>query len=181
MKNQALKKLFEIIKKINKQLHQKNLGSNQPSRQTSKSKVVFAMIVLICLSGLLIFQALSAFTTSTTISNTGALKAIGVGVYLDAGMTNRATTVDWGMIEPGTQKTATVYVRNEGNSPLTLTLSTSNWSPSTASSYLTVTWNYNGQAINAGASVGVVLTLTVSPSITGVGNFNFNIVITGTG
>jgi uncharacterized membrane protein len=181
LKNQALKKLYEITKKIYRQMHQKTLGNIQPSRQTSKSKVVFAMIVLICLSGLLVFQALSAFTTSTTISNTGTLKAVGVGVYFDAGMTNRATTVDWGMLEPGTQKTVTVYVRNEGNSPLTLTLSTSNWSPSTASSYLTVTWNYDGQAINAGANLKVVLTLTTSSSIIGVSNFNFNLIITGTG
>lgn len=144
-------------------------------------KVAIALIMLVCLTGTLIFLASSAFSTSIIISTTGAVKAIGVGVYWDAGMTNRTTAIDWGTLDPGTQKNVTVYIQNEGSAAMTLTQSTSNWNPSSASAYVTLTWDYNGQAINAGASLRVTLTLIISSSIIGVDNFSFNIVITGTG
>lgn len=181
MKNQALTKLISIIKKVCSQLRKKNSQSVQPLRLIAKTKVTIALILLVCLSGTLVFVTSSAFSTSTIISTTGAVKAIGVEVYWDAGMTDRATTINWGTLEPGTPKTVTVYIQNEGNAAMTLTLSTSNWNPSSASAYITLTWDYNGQAINTGASLRVTLTLTISSTITGVSNFNFNIVITGTG
>ena len=181
MKNQALTKLSSIIKKVRSQLHKKNSQSIQPLRPTSKTKVAVALIMLVCLSGTLVFLASSAFSTSTIISTTGAVRAIGVGVYRDAGMTNRATTIDWGTLDPSTKKTVTLYIQNIGSAAITLTQSTSNWNPSSASAYITLTWDYNGQAINAAASLRVTLTLTISSNIIGVDNFNFDIVITGTG
>lgn len=181
MRNQALTKLISIIQKVCSQLRKKNSQSAQPLRLIAKTKVTIALILLACLSGTLVFVTSSAFLTSTVISTTGAVKAIGVEVYLDAGLTNRATTIDWGTIEPGTPTNLTFYIQNEGNAAMTLTLSTSNWNPSSASAYIALKWDYNGQAINAGASLRVILTLTISSTITGVSNFNFNIVITGTG
>jgi hypothetical protein len=77
-------------------------------------------------------------------------------------------------------KKASIYIGNEGNTSMTLSMSTFNWNSSTASNYLTLTWN-NGQTISAGTSVPVTLTLTVSPIITGVDRFNFNIIIEGSG
>lgn len=181
MKNQALTKLSSIIKKVCSQLYKKNLQSIQPLRLISKTKAAIALVMLVCLLGTLVFVTSSAFSNSMIISSTGAVRTIGVGVYWDAGMTNRTTTIDWGTLDPGTQKTVTVYIQNEGNAAITLTQSTSNWNPSSASVYMTLTWDYNGQAINASASLKVTLTLTISSSIIGVDNFNFDIIITGTG
>ena len=139
------------------------------------------MIMLAFLSGFIVSIAVSATQTSTTLSSVGTLKTIGVGVYWDSGLTNRTTAINWGTLDPGTQKSFTMYIRNEGNSPITLTRSASNWNPAAASNYLSLAWNYNGQTINAGASVQVTLTLTVSASITGVSNFTFDITIVGSG
>jgi hypothetical protein len=139
------------------------------------------MIMLAFLSGFIVSIAVSATQTSTTLSSVGTLKAIGVGVYWDSSLTNRTTAINWGTLDPGAQRSFTVYIRNEGNSAITLTQSTSNWNPSAASNYLSLTWNYNGQTINAGTSVQVTLTLTVSASITGVSNFTFDITIVGSG
>lgn len=119
----------------------------------------------------------SSNPSETTVSNSGVLKTIGIGVYWDYGLTSKASTADWGVLQPGTQKSFTVYVRNEENSPVTLSLSTSNWTPANASSYLTLTWDYNDQTISPGTQIQVTLTLTVSPSITGISNFNFDIII----
>jgi hypothetical protein len=126
-------------------------------------------------------QVTPNYETNSTIPNAGSLKTIGIGVYWDAGLTNSTNAIDWGMLEPGTQKSFTIYTRNEGNSPITMSMSTSNWNPSTASSYLTLTWNYNDQTINPGASVQVTLTLTVSASITGINSFSFDIIAAGSG
>jgi len=122
----------------------------------------------------------SAFT-NRTISNAGSVKAVGVGVYWDAGLTNKVSSIDWGLVEPGSNENASVYVRNEGNSIVNLTLSTSNWNPSNASTYMTLTWDYGGQSLSVGEAVQVTLTLWISSNIQGITNFSFDIVIMASG
>lgn len=167
------------LKKLNEGLY------NFKTKRGRTVKLILAIITVIflsgILSGLMIAQVMSVYQASSTFSNVGVLKTIGIGVYSDSGLTNKVSTIDWGLLERGTQKSFTVYIRDEGNFPITMSMSTSNWNPSTASSYLTLTWNYNGQTINAGASVQVTLTLTVSASITGINSFSFDIIAAGSG
>jgi len=115
LKNQALTKLISIIKKVCSQLCKKNSQSVQPLRLIAKTKATIALILLVCLSGTVVFVTSSAFSTSTIISTTGAVKAIGVEVYWDAGLTDKATTINWGTLESGTPKTVTAYIQNEDN------------------------------------------------------------------
>ena len=84
------------------------------------------------------------------------------------------------IIQPIFHKTNTFYLRNEGNSDLTLSLDATNWIPSNAQNYLTLSWNYGGQVIRPNQVLQVTLTLSVSPNITGIENFNFDIEIVGT-
>ena len=116
--------------------------------------LILAIIAVIFLSGIIsgfvIVNVRSLYQTSSTISSVGTLKAIGIEVYENQELTDEATTIKWGTLKPGTAETYTIYVSNEGNLPLTLRLSTANWNPSSASNYLTLTWNYNGQTINVG-------------------------------
>jgi len=149
--------------------------------RTITVKVILAIVAFVFLSGIMILQVMSAIQSSTLISNVGTIRAIGVGAYWDASLTNRTTTINWGTLDPGTQKSFAIYVRTEGNSAITLSLNASNWNPSTASTYMTLSWDYNGQTINVSGNVRVTLTLTVSASITGISNFNFDIVIVGSG
>jgi len=128
----------------------------------------------------LVGQVLSAVQTSRTVSNSGTVIAVGVGVYQDSGCTNPLSSVDWGMLEPGSSKDETCYIRNEGNSVSTLSMSTSNWDPSAASNYMTLSWNYDGQSINPDEVVQVTFTLSVSASIDGITSFSFDITIVGT-
>jgi hypothetical protein len=139
-------------------------------------------VTLVCgiISGLIIANVRSIYQASSTISSVGTFKAIGIGVYWDDDLTRSVSTLDWGFLTPGTQKTFTVYICNEGNLPLTLSISTSNWNPSDASNFMTLTWSYTGQTITAGITLPVTLTLTVSGSITGISNFNFDITAVGT-
>jgi len=134
-------------------------------------------ILTLCLVG----PAMSAVQTNRTISNVGAVKAIGVGVYKEQACTSIVTSIDWGTIEPGSNVNKTYYIRNEGNSASTLSLQTSNWKPSEAANYIDLSWDYGGQSIAVGAVVRVTFTLSVSSSIQSITSFTFDITISATG
>jgi len=105
---------------------------------------------------------------------------VAIGVYWDIECTSEVISVDVGDIEVGSTDTKTVYVRNEGDTAVTLSMGTENWSPPEASSYITLSWDYGGQSISPGDEpLPVVLTLSVSEDISGITNFNFDLVITG--
>jgi hypothetical protein len=154
-------------------------------KQGKSIKLVLAIITMllltVILSGLIIVGVSSLYQTSSTISSVGTFKAIGIGVYWDEALASRVDTINWGALEPGTQKSFTIYIRNEGNIPLTLSISTSNWNPAAVSNYLTLTWSYGGQVINVATTAAVTLTLAVSESITGIYSFGFDITAVGSG
>jgi hypothetical protein len=129
----------------------------------------------------LVGQVLSAVQTSRTVSNAGAVKAIGVGVFWNNECTDPLSSIDWGILEPGSSKNVTCYIRNEGNSVSTLSMYASNWSPSNASDYLTLSWDYGGQSINPDDVTQVTFTLSVDASIDGITSFSFDITIVGSG
>ena len=116
-----------------------------------------------------------------TLPNVGTVKAVGVGVYWDSSCSNPVTSINWGTVNPGSTKDVTVYIKNEGNAPETLSFETQNWNPATASSYMTLTRDYGSQVIPVGGVVKVTLSLSVSITIEGVTNFSFDIIITGNG
>jgi len=149
---------------------------------THEVKIAIATLILVgcALSLSTLNQVMSSMQTNTKISNQGALKAVGVGVYWDSDLTNKVSSIDWGILEPGSNVNKTVYIRNEGNAAATLSMTTSNWNPSNASNYITLTWNYGGQTLNVNESVQVKLTLSASSSVTGITNFSFDITITAT-
>lgn len=126
-------------------------------------------------------SVMALLTTQRTISGAGAIKAVGVGVYWDSACTNETSSLDFGLLEAGGSKSFTLYLKNNGNSPLTLNMTSQNWSPSSASSYMSLTWTREGQQINPDQVIQFVITLSVSSSVTGISSFSFDIVITGTG
>ena len=135
-------------------------------------------LVLYTLSLSLFGPVVSAALRNQTISNAGSVKAIGVGVYWDQVCTSTVSSIDWGIMEPGANVNKTVYIRNEGNALARLTIAASNWNPSSASSYMTLSWDYGGQILNVGEVVQVKLTFSVSSDITGITSFSFDITIT---
>lgn len=138
---------------------------------------VILAIVTLCVTSTLVYALLS---TSKTIPNTGNVKAVGVGVYSDSACSQQVSIIQWGTLDAGETKNVPVYVRNEGNVNLTLSMTTNNWNPQEASSYITLNWNRGGHKLTPGSSVQAVLTLIVSSTVTGVTNFSFDIIITGT-
>ena len=123
----------------------------------------------------------SAIMNNKTVSSNGSVKGVGVGVYWNQACTNATSSISWGILDPGSNVNKTIYIRNEGNTAATLSMTTSNWNPTNASSYMTLTWNYGGQTLSVNQVVQVKLTLSVSSSVTGITNFSFDITITAVG
>ena len=142
-------------------------------------KVTIGTVVVIAVMGLMV-SALGALVAIRTVSNSGSVTAVGVGLYSDIGCTTALSAISWGTLNPGNVKTYTIYVRNEGTVPVTLSMTTGGWNPTSASSYITLTWNQEKYVLPATQVVQAVLTLTVSSSVSGVTSFSFDITITGT-
>ena len=140
--------------------------------------LLLATISVALISGLAVSGILS---TSRTVGTSGTVKAINVEVYWDSECTQVVSDVDWGFCEPNSTVEKTVYVKNNGNAPMTLNMSYSGWSPAEAGDYISLTWNQEGTQIAADAVVQAILTLSISDTITGITEFSFNIVIEGTG
>jgi hypothetical protein len=102
-------------------------------------------------------------------------------VYFDSGCTINMNSINWGSVAAGSSVTQIVYVKNTGTGTITLSLAASDWSPSIAGIYITVSWNQQGTQLSARQSVPAMITLTVSSSITGVTTFSNAIAISGTG
>jgi hypothetical protein len=193
----SLKKLNAILHGFTTKLH----GFITKRGRTMRLIVAILAVALLCviLSGLTLTQLTSDYQpsgtnevtdpdavapnypTTKTISTVGSLKTIGIGAYWDETLTDKVKWIDWGKIEPGAQNNVVIYFHNEGNSAVTLSQSTSNWSPSVASNYLTLSWDYNGQPIEEDEKLQVTLTLSVSANIAGVTSFDFDIIVVGTG
>ena len=142
-------------------------------------KATIGAVVLIAFACLMV-SALGALVATQTISSTGTITAVGVGVYSNSGCTTALSTINWGNINPGNTTTYTMYVKNTGDTSATLNMTTNSWSPSSASSYIKLTWNQQGSMLTAGQVVTAVLTLSVSSSISNVTSFSFNTIIKGT-
>ena len=145
-------------------------------------RLLVSLAIVLCVLATSVFGTVfSLVHTKETIPNSGRMKALGVGIYWDSACTNRTISISWGLLEPGSNRTVTVYVRNEGKAAITLAEAIQNWNPSTAASYMTLAWNYASQTISMNQVLQVKLTLVVSPTISGISSFTFNLMITATG
>ena len=153
-----------------------------PNKETIITSAIIILIsYTLCLS--LVSQVFPASQTSKTLSNTGSIQiqtSEGIGIYSDLPCNNPLTAMSWGTLEPGTSKDIVSYIKNEGSDPTTLSLETSNWIPTEASTYLDLSWDYDDQPISPDDVIEITFTLTVSASIEGITDFSFDVTIGGT-
>jgi len=144
-----------------------------------KSIVIIAGIIatLVASAGL-VFGLL---TNTINVSNTGVVATVGIGVYTTQQCTANLTEIDWGTVYPGSNYGRTGYVRNDGNANITLTMTTTNWSPTGAATTIGVGWNYDGSVISPGQVLAVTWTLSVPSDVSGIQDFSFDIMVSGSG
>jgi hypothetical protein len=82
-----------------------------------------------------------------------------------------------------------VYFRNEGNVPISLYLSTSDWAfqdvagkslSQSYQQYFTLTWDYDNSKIAVNETRSIIFTLAISQNIIDVATFSFSIIVTAT-
>lgn len=152
--------------------------------QKRKRTILISAVAISAILNVFFLTGISAqYFTKSNVYSYGTVKiqtqTAGLNVYGDSSCTALISSLPWGNVSPGGSITNTVYVKNEGNVPLTLTLDTTSWNPSNAPNYISLKWNYNGQELAPNQSVRVILTLTVSQSVSGIDSFNFEIVVNG--
>ena len=147
------------------------------------AKRVFLFVVSACLVGMVVGSAvtLAVLSVQRAIPSSGLVVAVNVGVYSDVACTLNLTSIDWGNVYPGGSVSRTIYVKNTGNVPMTLSMATTAWNPAGAAGQINVTWDKENTALNSGQSTSATLTLNVSQSISGVTSFSMNIIVAGSG
>ena len=139
-----------------------------------------ALIAITAVATLLTVTTAGLLSVNQAVPSSGTITALNVGVYSDSACTQELTSVDWGTVSPGETVTRTIYIKNTGNSPVTLTMTKTNWNPSTADGPIAIAWDIENWWLNPDEIFTATLTLSVSSSISGITDFSVEIVITGT-
>jgi hypothetical protein len=138
-------------------------------------------IPAIALAGLIVtLTAMAALSSSTTVPLSGTISTIGVDAFTDSACTIPCTSINVGNVAPGSTVTQTIYIKNPGTLAENLTMAVSNWSPSNAGSYLTLTWNRQNTPLAAGASISATFTLVAALNTGSLTTFSCSSTITGT-
>ena len=138
-------------------------------------------ITAIALAGLMItLTAMAALSDSQTVPLSGTISTVNVEAYTDSACTIPCTALSVGNVAPGGTATQTIYIKNSGTVPMTLTMTASNWSPSNANTYLTLSWNRQSTVLAAGSSTPATLTLVAASNTGSLTTFSCSVTITGT-
>lgn len=143
------------------------------------ARLSIAAIIALATTGIFLTLVTAGIISTQSIPSDGTITAVDVGVYSNIECSQNCTSISWGSLYPSNSTTRTVYVKNIGTVPITLSMTPVNWDPTDASTYLTLTWNQQGTVLDVGDSVTATLTLTVAADTGDLQDFNVNIVISG--
>jgi hypothetical protein len=139
-----------------------------------------AIIALTITALALTLTTAAVLNTNQTLPLNGTINTVNLAVYSDSACTQTVTALTAANLNPGGTTTQNLYVKNTGNVPETLTMTTNNWTPTNASSSLTLTWNRQNTVLNADASIQATLTLTAAANTGTLTTFSCDVTLTGT-
>ena len=113
-------------------------------------KLSVALIAIIATGLILTMTTVGLLSANQTVQSVGEVTSVNVGVYADSGCTQNLTSINWGTLSPNSSATRTIYVKNTGNTPITLSMTKTNWNPANAEGPITLTWNREGTILTAG-------------------------------
>jgi len=136
--------------------------------------------ILLGLIALAMLSIGSTLTYSTmlrerVVYSSAVIVSVDLGIYSDAGCNNTLTSIDWGLLYPGSNKTKVIYTRNEGTVNIVLFIEATNWNPETASNHIALSSNYKMQVVKPNQILEIALTIQVASSVGELRSFNFNI------
>jgi len=147
----------------------------------NSKKIPGTAIIALTITALALTLTTAAILSSNqTVPLNGTINAVNLDVYSDSACTQPVTALNVGTLNPGGTATQTIYVKNTGNIAETLTMTTNNWTPTDASSALTLTWNRQNTVLTPGATTQATLTLTAATNTGTLTTFSCDVTITGT-
>ena len=102
-------------------------------------KLSTGAIIALAATSVFLTLVTAGIIATQTISSDGTVTTIDVDVYSDSACSQNCTSISWGTLHPGDSINRTVYVKNTGTRPITLSMTTENWTPTNANNYLTLT------------------------------------------
>ncbi len=130
------------------------------------------LLLIILIAQKILFQ-------EKTIQNASAISTTNnIGVYWNQKCTETVTSINWGNLSPGESKNITLYMRNQDNITIILTINTTNWNPENAPEFLIFSWTSTNTKIEPQQVVKVTLTLHVKQNIKEIKEFSFDITLT---
>ncbi len=137
-------------------------------------KIAVAAIILITLIS---FPSISLVVNA---KSNNSIKTVNIDVYSDSKCTQQLTSLNFGNIDSGVTLTKTIYIKNTGNSPMSLSMTTIDWTPIVAELSIDFSWNRNNYVLPGGKSVSAEVTLIVAPNTEGFTDFDLTLTFTGT-
>jgi hypothetical protein len=146
-----------------------------------KANKTLAILLIVILSAITLTILTNAtLSANDQVNSSGNITTLNVEVYEDQACTQECTAIDWETIIAGTSASKTVYIKNTGGVPITLSMNCTNWNPEGADGPITLTWDRENTALTESQSISAAITLdvsaTIDPSIT---SFSFDIIIIG--
>ena len=145
-------------------------------------KANLAVVFTIALIAMIVTAlAASLLSTQRRIESSGNIKTLRIAVCSNPDCTENLTFINWGLVEAGRSQQRVIWIKNTGNTPAILNMTTESWNPTEAKNHIILTWNKEGFILSVGQSIEATLTLSVLTSVTqtNITEFSFTIVITG--
>jgi hypothetical protein len=153
--------------------------------EVSHKKLPIGTLIALVATGLF-FTILSSSTiisavevSSRSISSGGSIVSMNVEIFSNIDLTQTCSNINWGILTPGETVSQTIYIKNNGNKAITLSMTTENWSPANASTYMSLSWNQESTSLDPGQATPASLTLATAADISSISDFDFNIIIIG--
>lgn len=103
-----------------------------------------------------------------------------INLYTDSAATIPCTEIEFATtITPGSNSTKVIFIKNEGDTSQVLHMTTSDWQPSNAESYISISWNRENYSLTPGSVTSANLTLSVASDFGNITTFGFNLTIGG--
>jgi hypothetical protein len=153
----------------------------QQKNSTKLGFILVAIALFLTVASVGFLQTSGLLNITQTVPTSGHVTAINLGVYADGSCSEKLTSMDWGSLSPGDIIYKAIYVKNTGNSPVNIHMTTDSWNPTEASNSITLAWDKENAVLNPGEVAIATLTLSVAANISGINDFTFDIIIAGIG
>ena len=100
-------------------------------------------------------------------------------IFIDFQCSIKMTTINWGVLEAGETSHIPIFVKNIGETKITLGLFTEIWSSQQASENMHLSFDYDGIIIQPNQIVNGSLTLQIDQNCPELSQYGFDIIIVG--